>query len=159
MEDLTVGSLDTAAIMHRLPHRFPFLLVDRVLSCEPGHSIVGYKNITREEAHLSKLPEGSMPDTLVIEAMAQVAVSLARATLQMAPSNQALFFFAGIDNATFFGAASYGDRLTLESKVVRIMQAKGVGKFLTRASVDGRTVAVATMIAAMKASTVPVAQK
>lgn len=148
------GALDIQEIMQLLPHRYPFLLVDRVLECVPGRSISGYKNITRNEPFFPQpcRQDATMPDMLVVEAMAQIAVILTYKTLKLTPESEALFFFAGIDDSRFLGDVRPGDRLELGSSVVRIMAARGIGKFATWASVDGKRVAEATMIAAMKKS-------
>ncbi len=146
------GRLEIQEIMQLLPHRYPFLLVDRVLECEPGRSISGYKNITVNEPFFAQPSQkgATMPDMLVVEAMAQIAVILTYKTLKLTPESEALFFFAGIDNTRFLGEVRPGDRLELGSSVVRIMPARGIGKFATWAAVEGQRVAEATMIAAMR---------
>ncbi len=148
------GALDIQDIMGVLPHRPPFLLVDRVTRCEPGKSISGYKNVTKcEPFFLQPCSAGAtMPDTLVIESMAQIAVILTYKTLGLGPDRETLFFFAGIDMARFFIEVRAGDRLELGSSVIRIMASRGIGKFATWASVNGNRVAEATMIAPMRTS-------
>jgi 3-hydroxyacyl-[acyl-carrier-protein] dehydratase len=156
MSDATASpvALDIQAIMRVLPHRYPFLLVDRVVHCEPGKDISGYKNITRNEPFFVQpcSAETVMPDMLVVEAMAQIAVILTYKTLDLPAEANPLFFFAGIDDAKFTGEVRPGDRLELGSSVVRLMASRGIGKFATWAEVDGKRVAEATMIAAMKSS-------
>ena len=137
--------------MQLLPHRYPFLLIDGVVACEPGKSIRGFKNVTRVDCAdvprtIVQIP-GGMSALLVLEALAQLSVVLARKTLGHASSGEVIFFFAGIDDARFGEAAQPGDRLELESSVVRILPTRGVGKFATRATVGGRLVAKATMMA------------
>jgi len=91
-----------------------------------------------------------MPRLLLLEALAQVAVVLTFRTLRIEPSGNELMFFAGIDHARFVGTVSAGDRVLLEARVLRIMPAKGIGKFATTASVAGRVVATAELIAAIR---------
>jgi len=140
-----------ADLMRMLPHRHPFLLIDRVVACEPGKSIRGYKNVTRvdcaDDPRAIAEARAGMPVLLVLEALAQLSVVLARKTLGQTNGDEAMFFFAGIDDARFGEAAQPGECLELESSVVRIMLTRGVGKFATRATVGRRLVAEATMIA------------
>jgi 3-hydroxyacyl-[acyl-carrier-protein] dehydratase len=147
-----VGAMDIQAIMRVLPHRYPFLLVDQVASCERGKAIRGHKNVTRNEPFFIQpcSDEMVMPDMLVVEAMAQIAVILTYKTLEVPAESNPLFFFAGIDDAKFTGKVRPGDRLELGSSVVRLMVSRGIGKFATWAEVGGVRVAEATMIAAMK---------
>lgn len=148
-----VQGIVIADLMRLLPHRHPFLLIDRVVACEPGKSIRGYKNVTRSDTADDRGPitkgRARMPLLLVLEALAQLSVVLARKTLGQTADEEAMFFFAGIDDARFGEAAMPGERLELESSVMRIMPSRGVGKFATRATVGGRMVAEATMMAAM----------
>ena len=92
-----------------------------------------------------------MPDALVLEVMAQVAVILTFKTLDMPERSGQLFFFAGIDKTKFQRRPSVGDRMLVEARVERIMKARGVGRFATRATIDGELVAQATMLAAVRA--------
>jgi 3-hydroxyacyl-[acyl-carrier-protein] dehydratase len=148
-----VGPIASAEIMQMLSHRYPFLLIDRVAGCVPGRSIAGYKNITRGDcgARAATAPGcAGMPVLLVLEALAQLSVVLVLKTLGWTPAEEApMFFFAGIDDARFGVGVQPGDRLELESTIVRLMPARGVGKFSVRATVGGQCVAEATLMAAM----------
>jgi 3-hydroxyacyl-[acyl-carrier-protein] dehydratase len=143
-------SLDIGAIMQHLPHRYPFLLVDRVLECVPGKSIRGLKNVTLNEpffqGHFPGFP--LMPGVLVIEALAQISGLLAYLSGDAKSGGRSLIFFAGIDNARFKRQVIPGDQLILEADVVRIV--RGVGKFKTRASVAGELACEAELIAAIR---------
>ena len=142
--------LDIEAIAARLPHRFPFLMVDRVLSVEPGKSVVAIKNVTANEAHFMGHFPGHpvMPGVLVIEALAQLASILAWKISGRSPGDGTIIFFATIDNARFRKQVRPGDQLVLESEVQRMV--RGVGKFAVRAKVDGEIVAEADLMAAMR---------
>jgi 3-hydroxyacyl-[acyl-carrier-protein] dehydratase len=144
------GSMDIEDIMRYLPHRYPFLLVDRVVALEPGKSIRGIKNVTMNEpyfvGHFPGYPV--MPAVLVIEALAQIASILAWKIAGRTPGDGSLIFFAGIDNARFRRPVRPGDQLHLESEVQRLV--RGIGKFAVRARVDGEIVAEADLLAAMR---------
>jgi 3-hydroxyacyl-[acyl-carrier-protein] dehydratase len=143
-------SLDINAIMQYLPHRYPFLLVDRVTSLVDGKSIRGIKNVTMNEpffqGHFPGYPV--MPGVLVIEALAQLASILAWQMLDRRPGDGSLIFFAGIDNARFRRQVFPGDQLLLESEVQRMV--RGVGKFAVRAKVGDDIVAEADLLAAIR---------
>ena len=149
------GALDINGIMRYLPHRYPFLLVDRVLACEPGKMIRALKNVTMNEpffpGHFPGLPV--MPGVLVIEALAQAAAILAYRTVGTGPGGDALFFFAGIDNARFRRQVVPGDQLRLEVQVIRIM--RGIGKFACRALVGDEMAAEAELMAALRRPEIP----
>jgi 3-hydroxyacyl-[acyl-carrier-protein] dehydratase len=142
--------MDINEIMRHLPHRYPFLLVDRVLECVPGERIKAIKNVTVNEpffqGHFPHYPV--MPGVMIIEALAQVSVILVYQTLKRMPSNDSLIFFAGIDGARFKRQVLPGDQLTLEATEVRLV--RGVGKFDVRASVAGALVAEAQLLAALR---------
>jgi len=145
-------TMDVNEIMTYLPHRYPFLLVDRVEAIEPGKSIRGIKNVTINEpffqGHFPGYPV--MPGVLVIEALAQVAAILAHVIAGDAPNGRSLIFFAGIDNARFRRQVMPGDQLTLEAQVIRIV--RGVGKFHTWARVGDEIAAEAELMAAVRRS-------
>lgn len=149
MTNDATGAMDINAIMKWLPHRYPFLLVDRVVALDTK-SIRGIKNVTMNEpffqGHFPGYPV--MPAVLVIEALAQLASILAWKISGRDPGDGTLIFFAGIDNARFRRQVFPGDRLVLESEVQRLV--RGVGKFDVRAKVDGEIVAEANLLAAMR---------
>jgi len=145
---------DIAQIMGHLPHRYPFLLVDRVLDYAPGKSIRALKNVTINEpffqGHFPGFP--LMPGVLVIEALAQVSGLLAFLSGD-AQSAGSLIYFAGIDNARFKRQVVPGDQLILEAEVVRVI--RGVGKFRAKASVEGHLACEAELIAAIRPRPAP----
>ena len=148
-------TLDIAEILKQLPHRYPFLLVDRVLSCDPGVSIRGLKNVTYNEpffqGHFPGFP--LMPGVLVIEALAQLSALLAFCSGEAKPCGKSLIYFAGIDGARFKRQVVPGDQLILESAVIRII--RGICKFRTRATVDGELACEAELIAAIRDAPAP----
>jgi 3-hydroxyacyl-[acyl-carrier-protein] dehydratase len=133
--------IDANGLMRILPHRYPFLLVDRVTACEPGQYIVGLKNVTSSEF-------SGMPRLLVVEALAQLSVVLAYKTLGITPDGTELMFFAGIDDARFGATAYPGDRLDLRCSVSRIK--RQVGRFMGEAWVEDRQVVAVSMLAAIR---------
>ena len=141
---------DIAEILKHLPHRYPFLMVDRILECTPGKSIRGLKNVTANEpffqGHFPGFP--LMPGVLVIEALAQVSGLLAFASGDATTGGDSLIYFAGIDNARFKRQVVPGDQLILEAEVIRVI--RGVGKFHARAMVDGELACEAELIAAIR---------
>jgi 3-hydroxyacyl-[acyl-carrier-protein] dehydratase len=144
------GGMDIHAIMEYLPHRHPFLLVDRVLAIEHDKSIRGIKNVTLNEpffpGHFPGFPV--MPGVLVIEALAQIASILAWKMVRARPGDGSLIFFAGIDNCRFRRQVVPGDQLTLEATVQRLV--RGVGKFACVARVGDEVAAEADLMAAMR---------
>lgn len=139
MTDTTtpVGTLDARAIMQVLPHRYPFLLVDRILEIEPGKRIVGLKNVTANEPHFTgHFPERPiMPGVLIVEAMAQVGAVL---MLQEAAHQNKLAVLAGIDGMRFRRMVVPGDQLRIEITVLKFRG--GIGKVAASATVDGALV-------------------
>ena len=142
------GYMDIHKVMGQLPHRFPFLLVDRVLQCKPGESLTAIKNVTINEpyfqGHFPHRPV--MPGVIILEALAQATGLLAFATVGSPPDDDTLYYFVGIDKARFKRPVEPGDTLTLKVKLVRTL--KGVWCFDTVAEVDGRLVAKAQIMAA-----------
>ena len=140
--------MDIEAIMRQLPHRYPFLLVDRVLACEPGKYVHALKNVTFNEpyfpGHFPHRPV--MPGVMIIEALAQVAGILAFKTVGVVPDENTRFYFVAIDNARFRKPVEPGDQLIL--KVVLKRAFKGIWKFDCIAEVDNQEVASAEIMVA-----------
>ncbi|MCL4761744.1 MAG: 3-hydroxyacyl-[acyl-carrier-protein] dehydratase FabZ [Burkholderiales bacterium] len=143
--------MDSRAVLEMMPHRYPFLLVDRVHSCSPGAEINGYKNITRQDCVAIDGSTATFPDLLVLESLAQLALILTFRSLGVHPTGKERMFFAGIDKATFARRPVAGERLNLSAHVVRMMPSKGIGKFRTCARVDSELAAEAIMLAALRA--------
>jgi 3-hydroxyacyl-[acyl-carrier-protein] dehydratase len=143
-------ALDIYAIFKQLPHRYPFLLVDRVLECTPGKSIRALKNVTINEpffqGHFPTFP--LMPGVLVIEALAQVAGLLAYVSGEAKPGGQSIIYFAGIDNARFKRQVVPGDQLMLHAEVMRVV--RGVGKYRAWATVGDELACEAELLAAIR---------
>jgi 3-hydroxyacyl-[acyl-carrier-protein] dehydratase len=141
-------SLDINAILKQLPHRYPFLLVDRVLECHKGKSIRALKNVTYNEpfftGHFPYRPV--MPGVMIIEALAQTAGILAFITAGVVPDESTRFYFVGIDKARFRKPVEPGDQLILTATLERAF--KGIWKFATAALVDGVEVCHAEMMVA-----------
>jgi 3-hydroxyacyl-[acyl-carrier-protein] dehydratase len=151
--------MDIEAIMQQLPHRYPFLLVDRILACEPGKYVHALKNVTFNEpffqGHFPHRPV--MPGVLIIEALAQASGILAFKTVEVVPDKDTRFYFVAIDKARFRKPVEPGDQLMLKVTLMRAF--KGIWKFHGVAEVDGREVASAEIMVApeTKASQVKVA--
>jgi len=141
--------LDVNKIMEYLPHRYPFLLVDRVVGLEPGKSLTGIKNVTFNEpffqGHFPQKP--IFPGVLIVEALAQATGLLAFATEGEAPDGS-IFYLVAVDNARFKQPVVPGDQLILHAEFVK--SSRGVWKFTTQAKVDGKVVASADLMCAMR---------
>jgi 3-hydroxyacyl-[acyl-carrier-protein] dehydratase len=113
--------MDIHEILKFLPHRYPFLLIDRVLEIDMGKSLVAIKNVTMNEmffnGHFPNRPV--MPGVLILEAMAQAGGVLAYKSTNTSPEDGTLYYFAGIDKARFRRVVEPGDQLRLEVKVLR----------------------------------------
>lgn len=142
--------MDIDEVMRHLPHRYPFLLVDRVLECEPGKRIVALKNVTMNEPHFpGHFPHHPvMPGVLILEALAQAAAVLSYVTENKLPDDSSVVYFAGIDGARFKKPVVPGDQVILKVELLRNI--RGIWKYATRAEVDGELVAEAEMMAALR---------
>ncbi len=131
-------------ILKYIPHRYPFLLVDRVRECELGKHIVAIKNVSINEPYfMGHFPQRPvMPGVLIIEALAQATAVLAFRSDGLPPEN-VLYYLAGIDKVRFRHPVEPGDQLILKADLRRTI--RGVGIFDTRAEVDGRVVASAEL--------------
>lgn len=138
--------LDINEIMQILPHRYPFLLVDRITEMEPGKRIVGLKNVTINEPFFTGHFPGHpvMPGVLIIEAMAQVGGVLAYLSSDEATRNKVTYFM-GIDNARFRKPVTPGDQLRLE--LVTTMNRRGIWGFNGKAFVADKLMAEADLMA------------
>ncbi|MBT9614014.1 MAG: 3-hydroxyacyl-ACP dehydratase FabZ [Burkholderiales bacterium] len=142
--------MDIHEIMNYLPHRFPFLLVDRVETVEPGKRIVAIKNVSINEpffpGHFPNRPV--MPGVLILEAMAQVAAILSFKTAGTKPDANSVYYFVGIDNARFKKPVEPGDQLRLEVEITRTI--KGIWKFAAKAFVGEQLVAEADIMCTVR---------
>jgi 3-hydroxyacyl-[acyl-carrier-protein] dehydratase len=147
---MSMGEMDIGEIMRHLPHRYPFLLVDRVLECVPGKRIKAVKNVTANEpffqGHFPSYPV--MPGVLIIEALAQVSLILFYETIDRVPDGKTFIFFAGIDSARFKRPVFPGDQLLLEAVEINVV--RSVFKFQAKASVGNDLVAEAQLMAAVR---------
>jgi 3-hydroxyacyl-[acyl-carrier-protein] dehydratase len=138
--------MDIKDILQHLPHRYPFLLIDRVTEFNPGESLVGYKNVTYNEpffqGHFPERP--IMPGVLILEAMAQATGLLAFKTVERGARRESLYFLVGLDNARFKKPVEPGDQLMLYARLVR--SKRGIWVFDCEAKVDGATVATAQIM-------------
>ncbi len=143
-------TMDIHEVLEHLPHRYPFLLIDRVLDVVPNESIVALKNVTMNEpffpGHYPHHPV--MPGVLIIEAMAQAAALLSFKSMGTKPDTNSVYYFVGIDNARFKRPVSPGDQLIL--KVAITMNRRGISKFKGTAEVDGQIAAEAELICTLR---------
>ncbi|HEY9148610.1 MAG TPA: 3-hydroxyacyl-ACP dehydratase FabZ [Gammaproteobacteria bacterium] len=143
--------MDIQEILEHLPHRYPFLLVDRVLECEPGKRLVAIKNVSvNEPMFTGHFPERPIfPGVLIMEALAQATGILAFKTTEKKPDGTSLYYFAGIDNCRFKQPVVPGDQMVLEVEVIKAK--RGIWKFSAEAKVDGKVVASAELMCAEQA--------
>jgi len=143
--------MDINEIIALLPHRYPFLLIDRVLSMEPDKSIVALKNVTINEpffpGHYPHFPV--MPGVLIIEAMAQAAALLSFKSMGAGASEKSVYYFASIDGARFKRPISPGDQMIIKVSLIRSM--RGLFKFAGVVEVDGQLAAEAELMCTVKA--------
>ena len=142
--------MDIHAILKQLPHRYPFLLVDRVLELEKGKRIKALKNVTINEpffvGHFPHRPV--MPGVLMLEAMAQVAALLAFDALDTTPTEKTIYYFAGIDGARFKRPVEPGDQLIMDRTLDRMKS--GIFKFKGTARVDDHIACEAELMCTMR---------
>ena len=142
--------MDIHQILKMLPHRYPFLLVDRVLSIEKGKRITALKNVTINEpffnGHFPHRPV--MPGVLMLEAMAQAAALLSFHSLDIVPDKDVVYYFAGIDGARFKRPVEPGDQLRIEVEIERMKA--GISKFKGQAFVGDALACEATLMCAMR---------
>ncbi len=128
--------MDIQEVMKYLPHRFPFLMIDRILDFVPDRSLTAIKNVTINEpffpGHFPNRPV--MPGVLILEAMAQACAILSFKTMDKLPKADSVFYFVGVDKARFKRPVGPGDQLTIKTSIKRKM--KGIWLFETTASVQ-----------------------
>jgi 3-hydroxyacyl-[acyl-carrier-protein] dehydratase len=143
--------MDIHQILKQLPHRYPFLLVDRVLALDKGKSITALKNVSANEpffpGHFPHRPV--MPGVLMLEALAQAAALLTFDAMDASPSNDMVYYFAGIDGARFKRPVEPGDQLILDVTLLRMKA--GIFKFAARALVDSEVAVEAELTCAIRA--------
>jgi 3-hydroxyacyl-[acyl-carrier-protein] dehydratase len=138
--------LDIKGILEQLPHRYPFVLVDRVLELEPGKRILAQKNVSYNEpffpGHFPIHPV--MPGVLIMEALAQAAGILSFNSMDEKPGGNSVYYFVGIDNCRFKRPVVPGDVLMLDVEVEKI--SRGIWKYNAKALVDGKVAALANLM-------------
>ena len=144
--------LDINLIKTYLPHRYPLLLVDRVLDYELGKTITAIKNVTANEeffnGHFPHKPV--MPGVLMIEALAQTAAILSFMTMNVKPDENSVVYFVGIDNARFKRPVEPGDQLKMDVEILRT--SRGIWKYKATASVDGKVAVEAELMCTIRAN-------
>ncbi len=142
--------MDIHEILKQLPHRYPFLMVDRVLELEKGKRIQALKNVTINEpffvGHFPHRPV--MPGVLMLEAMAQAAALLAFDAVDKTPDDKTVYYFAGIDNARFKRPVEPGDQLIMDVTLDRMKA--GIFKFTGVTRVQGNIVCQAELMCTMR---------
>ncbi|MFA5494570.1 MAG: 3-hydroxyacyl-ACP dehydratase FabZ [Porticoccaceae bacterium] len=142
--------MDISQIKELLPHRYPFLLVDRVVEIVPGERIIAYKNITANEevfnGHFPKVP--IFPGVMIIEAMAQTAGVLGFATVNKRAEDDVLYLFAGVDGVRFKRQVVPGDRLMLHAEIDSVK--RNIWRFNCRATVDEQLACEAQLLCALQ---------
>jgi 3-hydroxyacyl-[acyl-carrier-protein] dehydratase len=141
-------TMDIDEIRTYLPHRYPFLLVDRVVELVPGESIVAYKNLSINEAFFEGHFPGKpiFPGVLLLEAMAQAAGILGFKSKNKTPADGSIYYFAAADELRFRRPCVPGDRVTLRATL--LSERRGIAKFAVSADVDGELAASATILCA-----------
>jgi len=138
--------MDVLEIQNLLPHRYPFLLIDRVIDFHEGQSLLGVKNVTVNEpffqGHFPEKPV--MPGVLILEALAQATGLLAFRTGNRGAARDSLYYLVGIDKARFKQPVEPGDQLRLSVELIKTR--RGIWVFDTEATVDGKTAAKAEIM-------------
>jgi 3-hydroxyacyl-[acyl-carrier-protein] dehydratase len=147
---MSTAAMDIHDILQYLPHRYPILLVDRVLEVVPGERIKALKNVTVNEpffpGHYPHHPV--MPGVLIIEALAQTAAILSFKTNGGKPDDKSVYYFVGIDGARFKRPVSPGDQMILEVSIVA--HKRGIWKFAAKAKVDDQVAAEAELMCTVR---------
>jgi 3-hydroxyacyl-[acyl-carrier-protein] dehydratase len=145
-----MSSMDIRAILAHLPHRYPFLLVDRVLELVPGNRILALKNVTINEPHFTgHFPHVPvMPGVLMIEALAQAAGILSFRTMGKVSDASSVYYFVGIDGARFKRPVGPGDQLILNVSIER--RSRGIWKYRGTATVDGQVACEAELMCTLR---------
>ncbi len=142
--------MDIHEILKQLPHRYPFLMIDRVVALDKGKSIQALKNVSINEpfftGHFPHRPV--MPGVLMLEAMAQAAALLAFDTMGTTPDDKTIYYFAGIDGARFKRPVEPGDQLIMDVELLRLKS--GMFKFKGVARVDGNVACEAELMCTMR---------
>lgn len=143
--------IDINRIMQMIPHRYPFLLIDRVVDVVTGESAIGIKNVTVNESFFQgHFPDSPiMPGVLIIEAMAQTAGVLGFASVDKQPDDKRLYLFAGVDGVRFKRPVVPGDRLMMTAEIDSCK--RNIWRFCCSAKVDGLLVCEATILCALEA--------
>lgn len=143
-----MNSMDIYEVMQHLPHRYPFLLIDRVIDYVPGETLTAIKNVTVNEpffpGHFPHRPV--FPGVLMLEALAQATGILSFKTTEELPDENSLYYFAGIDNARFKKPVEPGDQLVM--KVTLLKRKRNLWRFQAEARVDGKVVCSAELMCA-----------
>ena len=146
-----MSGMDISEIMQYIPHRYPFLLVDRVISIKPGKDIVAIKNVTINEpffvGHFPNQP--IMPGVMILEALAQTSAILSFKSDNFKVNDDSVYYLVGIDNARFKKPVVVGDQLVLHATLMRHI--KGFWKFTAQAKVGDDVVTEAELICAVRA--------
>ena len=147
---MKLNAMEIQEIIEHLPHRYPMLLIDRVLSVDPGKEIIALKNVTINEpfftGHFPHYPV--MPGVLIVEAMAQAAAVLAFKTFDLKSDSRSVYYFVGIDKARFKKPVTPGDRLILKVQILRAI--RGIWKFSAQAFVEDVLVSEAQLLCTMR---------
>jgi 3-hydroxyacyl-[acyl-carrier-protein] dehydratase len=144
--------LNITQIKEYLPHRYPLLLVDRVIDFELGKTITAIKNVTvNEEFFNGHFPhQPVMPGVLMVEALAQTAAILSFMTMGVKPDENSVVYFVGIDNCRFKRPVGPGDQLKMDVEILR--SSRGIWKYKATASVDGKVAVEAELMCTIRAN-------